>query len=366
MSDLEGNKGEWSEPYALLKLISDGRLHQVDAEMKPSATDFSRIVGAVREDVRAELTDDNMIVFACPGKYGVPGTQVQMARSDVSRLAHDIHQAIKNAPSGNRKFTSPEISSRLKMLGFSQLKNPVPKGLKSIKRDLSLRLRDPYLGITPELGFSVKSQLGTPASLFNASKATNLIFRIRGFDDALMNRINAIRTRTKILDKAKAVMELSQGVEFFRYQSDMFYDNLLRIDYGLPKMLADAVYLHYFEGCGTTEEMLSALSKKEAYRRYGFDFCLIKYKRFLRACALGMDPGKKWNDVDEASGGYVVVLSSGEVIAFYIYNRTLFDQYLVENTQFERPSTSRHEYMSVFKDGEDYFIKLNLQIRFRK
>ena len=37
----------------------------------------------------------------------------------------------------------------------------------------------------------------------------------------------------------------------------------------------------------------------------------------------------------------------------------------MRNTQFDRPSASRHDYGYVYKDGEKYYIDLNIQVRFK-
>lgn len=72
-----------------------------------------------------------------------------------------------------------------------------------------------------------------------------------------------------------------------------------------------------------------------------------------------------WGGIDEASGGYIIVTKQGDVLAYHIYNRNCFEEYLFKDTKYETASTSRHEFGEVYsEDGED-FIKLNLQIRFK-
>ena len=54
------------------------------------------------------------------------------------------------------------------------------------------------------------------------------------------------------------------------------------------------------------------------------------------------------------------------MLAYHIYNRDAFESYLLKNTKFEHASTSRHDYAYIFKEGNRYFINLNIQIRFKK
>lgn len=78
-----------------------------------------------------------------------------------------------------------------------------------------------------------------------------------------------------------------------------------------------------------------------------------------------MKPATIWGDIDKANGGYIIVTKQGDVLAYHIYNRNYFEEYLLNNTKYETASTSRHDFGKVYsEDGED-FIKLNLQIRFR-
>ncbi len=79
-----------------------------------------------------------------------------------------------------------------------------------------------------------------------------------------------------------------------------------------------------------------------------------------------MKPARKWDGIDEANGGYIIVKADGEVLAYHIHNRNLFEKYLLDNTILERASTTRHKYMELYKENGEIFIKLNLQMRFVK
>ena len=149
-------------------------------------------------------------------------------------------------------------------------------------------------------------------------------------------------------------------------------------------MLADLVKVHYFQqileprtvkkvgvfrDADRLSSAVSLLSKTDPYvSKSRKNFCEIKIKRFLRACALGLMPSEVWNGIDDASGGYIIVLPDGRLVALYVYNTNLFELYLYETTIFERASTTRHNYMKLYPDGDtgDYLLKLNLQIRFNR
>jgi hypothetical protein len=91
-----------------------------------------------------------------------------------------------------------------------------------------------------------------------------------------------------------------------------------------------------------------------------------KYKKLLAAWALGLTPERTdWLGTEDANGGYITVKSDGSVVCYHLYNRTEFEQYLFDYSVFDRPSTSKYHYFNIYKDGEQYKVKLCLQVRFR-
>jgi len=96
-------------------------------------------------------------------------------------------------------------------------------------------------------------------------------------------------------------------------------------------------------------------------------FYVHKMKVLLLDAALGMTPSKEWTGKYDANGGYLVVKEDGDIVCYHFYNRNDVEDYLYNNTRFERGSRSRHHFGELYRgdDGEVY-IKLNLQIRFKK
>lgn len=379
--NFSGNKGEWSEPYVVLKLLADGRLCQADNDMLPSTTDFSTIIKVIRGDTMGSINDDGTVVFTFRDSFG----RSQLTLTNQTKLAAQATRLLKSicAINGNKGAFELPIESDLKPLGFSRLTNPAPEKVKTTKRDLILRLKSPKTGVAT-LGFSVKSEIGAPPTLLNASEPTNIIYRVKGLTKAKAESINAIEGSRKIMDRCRAILTNATSIEFEKYHCSTFAENLDIVDSALPKMLADLVKIHYFQQILMQREVkkngafrsadklsnaVSLLSKKEPYAsKARKNFCEIKIKRFLRSCALGLMPSETWNGQDDASGGYIIVLPDGQLVALYVYNTNLFEKYLYESTIFERASTTKHNYMKLYPDGKtgDYFVKLNLQIRFNR
>lgn len=78
-----------------------------------------------------------------------------------------------------------------------------------------------------------------------------------------------------------------------------------------------------------------------------------------------MTPAKEWKGRYDANGGYLVVRNDGEIVCYHFYNRNDVEDYLYNNTRFERGSRTRHHYGKLYRENDGkVYIKLNLQIRF--
>lgn len=93
-------------------------------------------------------------------------------------------------------------------------------------------------------------------------------------------------------------------------------------------------------------------------------FYTYKVKRFLTDIALGMMPSKVWTGEYDATGGYLVIKESGDILCYHIHQRNEFENYLFENTKLETASSSRHGFGKIYEKDGDVFFNLNLQIRF--
>jgi len=133
----------------------------------------------------------------------------------------------------------------------------------------------------------------------------------------------------------------------------------------MEDMMGHILLRHYQTGEPGCEEILAWMEEENPmhYPRKGF--YKYKFKKLLCSIALGMVPSKGWDGIDDATGGYVIVTDDGECLAYHIYNRDKFEEYLLKNTRFERASTSRHDYASIYEDNSEYYMNLNLQIRFK-
>ena len=355
---ITGNKGEWSEAYVLLRLLAQGRMYAANENLEQIDSMYFPILKILREEIQnrkyeyAVDTDDRKINIYYNGQLIKSHSQEQFC-SEADYLYDKIVEG------GNRAFAIEHTEEFLKEIGCERLAAP-----SSDKTDISMQIYDINTGYSPVCGFSIKSEIGNAPTLINATGATNFIYEVEGLSDEQIDSINAIDTRTKIKDRMERIFNEASSVKFVKVSSDVFSNNLMLIDSRLHEIVAAALVCHYKDGIGTCRDVANALEESNPLNFPAYGYYNYKFKELLCCAALGMTPATAWDGHDEANGGYIVVTSAGKVLAYHIYNRDFFKEYLMNNTKYERASTSRHGYASLYKENGKTYIKLNLQIRF--
>lgn len=144
------------------------------------------------------------------------------------------------------KYRKKVIESLLRILSYSILEdtNKEYQNYQSEKIFLSqenipIFILDQRTKLNTNMGFSIKSQLGGDSTLLNASKATNFTYLVEGYDftDDEIQEINAISTRTKIIDRVEAIWRKGAKLKFEKVDNNTFARNLNMIDTGLSVLL---------------------------------------------------------------------------------------------------------------------------------
>ncbi len=352
---LSGNRGEWSEIYAFFRLLADRYLYGSDASLAPNPKVCLRIIDVAKGLLRGQYNADDLTVCVAYGEQSRTENLTEM-----KKRAERLLSAIKSAVQATGSFDEPETEAFLASIGCRQIKSP-----SSSKRDMDVTVVDPFTGMTPTLGFSVKSLIGAPPTLLNASKETLFQYEIKGLSKTDINAFNRINGTLKRRLRAKMLLERATSITFSSVKSDTFLKNLLLLDDALPIIVAsllEAAWLHekrtMREACEWVTER-NPREYRDANMLYG-----VKIRRLLRAVALGMVPGTLWKDRDDATGGYVVVRPDGSLVAFYVYNRAMFDEYLFRSTKIETPSLTRYNAMKLYQEEGRTYIDFCLDIRF--
>jgi len=353
---MSGNKGEWSELYAFMKLLSQGRVHAANEKVEKIREVFYPILKIMREEQHGTvidyIVDENDIKIEFQSK-----TIKTISRQELDNQANKLLEEI---PTHSSSFELEDIAKFVNGMEVTKIKAP-----STDKTDISMQIEDIHTSYIRNVGFSIKSELGNAPTLLNAGKTTNFIYKIRGIAPEQAEKINIIDTKTKIVDRMKAIIQAGGTIEYFNMNHQGFKRNLMMIDTSMPQILGNILLYRYNEGVSKCTDLLKMTVERDPLQYNDDRMYEYKFKKFLCACALGMKPAKVWDGLDEANGGYIIVKADGEILAYHIYNRNSFEQYLLDNTMIESASTSRHEYMNIYEKDGEMLINLNLQIRFK-
>lgn len=358
---LSGNKGEWSEIYTLFKLLGDGKVHAGDADMNKLDL-YYPILNIIREESKCyeyrPNVDQHIVVIDEDGH--------EYARISMNRFIQESKSLLAEIKSGgSRSFSIPASEAFMNEIGCTLLKAP-----SSDKADIHIVIHDLHTNMTPNLGFSIKSQLGSASTLLNAGLPTNILFSIQGanLSDEDITNINAIKDH---LPRMNEIVNRGGRFVYSNVEHQTFKNNLLFLDSSMPEFIAECLVVDNMPNATSViKEAVERVAEKNPFSFTGNDIVAFyehKMKVLLLDAALGMTPSKEWKGRYDANGGYLVVRKDGEIVCYHFYNRNDVEDYLYHNTRFERGSRTRHDFGYLFR-GEDggVYIRLNLQIRFKK
>jgi len=96
------------------------------------------------------------------------------------------------------------------------------------------QIEDPNSFLRPALGFSIKSQMGSPPTLVNSSQATNFTYLIKN-KVLSENEISQIHSKKKFSDKISLINHYGAFLEYEKVEHPIFASNLQTIDYNFHK-----------------------------------------------------------------------------------------------------------------------------------
>lgn len=337
----KGNKWEWSEVYALLRIMADEKIYATDSETK-------------------EYTAGEMISIYINGEKvkELPATEFE---SESVNLLNEINSKDFY---GALSVESTQ-NFRDKILCYKILTPAIDKN------DIMIKITDADTVYSPTIGSLIKSELGSYSTLLNAGKTTNFIYKIVQNHSDFIREANEIykvsggKNHTNVRGRISKIIEENGTLEYRNINNQIFEDNLVLIDSNMDRIIAETLLYFYKDGISNCNEMVEKLEQENPMNYGNVNAYRYKFKKFLTAVSLGMKTATVWDGLDEATGGYIVVTKEGNVLAYHIYNRNYFEEYLLSNTKYETASTSRHDFGEVYSENGEDFIKLNLQVRFR-
>lgn len=358
---ITGNKGEWSEIYTLFRLLGEGKVHAGDASLNKLDL-YYPIVNIIREESkRYEYKPDKSHNIVIIDEEGYVFARISMDR--FMEESKTLLAAIKET--NKRAFEIPTAEHFMGQIGCTKLKAP-----SHDKADIHIIIHDLRTNMTPELGFSIKSQLGSPSTLLNPGMPTNITYQIVGhpLSDAEISEINAIENH---LPRMQGLVDKGCELKYHDIEHQTFKNNLLFLDTCMPEFIADCLaYANKPNSSSYIKDIVTSISLINPFGYSGNntqEFYEHKMKVLLLDTALGMTPAKEWLGRYDANGGYLVVRKDGEIVCYHFYNRNDVEDYLYNNTRFDNPSRERYHFGTLYRNQDNkVYMRLNLQIRFTK
>ena len=147
---ITGNKGEWSELYALFKLLGDQELFSGNEDLLQIEDLVYPILKILKSensnDFEYVFNEDANVIISIDGKENI-----KIPVATFEKKAEYLLSKIKT--SSGRAFSIPEIEEFMKSFNSHSL-----KAKSSVKTDLNIMIHDLKTNRTPTLGFSVKSK----------------------------------------------------------------------------------------------------------------------------------------------------------------------------------------------------------------
>lgn len=406
MAVWEFNRGEWTEAYVFLRLLGVGRIYGASAELVKDETSYIDIVNVIRDE------PDKFLIFERFVKDKI--SYVQLFKDNESlkiatapefnEKADHLYRQLKLLGTGNRKVDIPEIQEYLESFLIDTPKANLSKEAKKrfgSKTDIIITSEDSLDHVKTTGGFSIKSHIGSSPTLFNSSQTSGFIYKVVGCNEEGMHSLNA---RDSFLDIISGIRE-NYSLEYIGCRNEIFEQNIKMVDSRMDEILQYAMLLFVGYVPNSSSNTLPSIcdvlaSNNPLGIRNPQTFYKTKLKSFLFASFAGMTASKEWNGRKMLTGGYIDVDKEGEMLYYRAISDDVFENYLYQHTYLDRPDRGelkdlaiaeaqcfinenrnltegektnllndchgkKGDFGYVFQDGNDFYIVINFQIRFR-
>lgn len=170
------NKGEWNEFYTLLYLLENSNINIVDSDLRvidSSIFFINKLITQGETSLTYQKEEDIINIFKNAKKIGTVNLEDAINAKDF--ILNTLVSKMK-LNRGSIELPSLDAFSDDFTKGYSI------KGKSKSKADLGANVKDNKICKDVDITYSLKSQFGSPATLLNASKHTNFMYRILGFN----------------------------------------------------------------------------------------------------------------------------------------------------------------------------------------
>ena len=354
MAIWEFNRGEWTEAYVFLRLLGEGRIYGATTDLVKDDLTYVDIINVIRDE------PDKLLIF----ERFVENEDVYVKSSDGANIiriitapeltekANILYKKIKTF-SGERKISLPDIQEYLQSIDINSPKPSLSRNAKEKygeKTDIIVTTEDSFDHVRTTSGFSIKSHIGSPPTLFNSSQTSGFVYKISNCDEKGMYALNALDSFVEIIKKIKELYSL----EYIGCRNDIFLQNICVIDSRMDEILQRAILLQ----SGYTQRLISnnltdignALIEDNPINIKNPNvFYPAKLKAFLFASFAGMTASNEWNGRKNLTGGYIDVDKDGEMLYYRAVSDDVFENYLYQHTFFDRPDRGVEKDLAVYR-----------------
>ena len=409
MATWQFNRGEWTEAYVFMRLLGEGRIYGATSDLTKDDSTYIDIINIIREE------PDKMLIFErfveaniAYVKASKDGEQITVVTApELSEYAQILYDNIK-ALSATRVIEVANVQEYLESFGINTPKANLSKEAKEkygAKTDIIITSEDSLDHSKTTEGFSIKSHIGSPATLFNCSQTSGFTFEVVGCDKKGMHELNSNDAFLSIMGAIKEHYTL----KYVGCRNEIFEQNIAIVDSRMDEVMSVAVLVHaaYYGTFGADVKTIcdEVVKLNPINVRNPQMFYPAKFKDFLFDSFAGMTATSIWNGRKRLTGGYIDVSRNGDMLYYRAMSDDIFCNYLFENTYFDRPDRGMQKEIAVseanaylegrelteteikaltYKDGQSgmkkskkgdfgyiyekdgqFFIDLNFQIRFR-
>lgn len=353
VTECKQNKGEWSEFYAFIKLLSQGF---VDMETSTDSLRKRAKVISVHKNGIDFFIDDLEV------RSSVGGTQ------SIEELRSISKKILRSIINGSSSFAVPvayELSQTIRISAMKQSSSSIA--------DLFAKIR--HEDRDADYDLSIKSWLGAHPSFFNASKnSTRIRYKICGLIPK--SELMTLCER-KATSNVKAIYSNGGFLKLFNYANKNLVDGLEFVNSDGPSFFADLVISGFLAGRDGLEksvkkELPSIASAFTIYKEKYQLFSTIKNQFMFEARIKNLlyhmlmhrlQSGAPETINVKTPDNYLAVMSNGNLLC--IVGREKLQEKLFNLCKMDSPasSTRKHDYGFVYESQGKWYIDLQPGIR---
>ncbi|MBQ9763729.1 MAG: HpaII family restriction endonuclease [Phascolarctobacterium sp.] len=195
--------------------------------------------------------------------------------------------------------------------------------------------------------------------IIDKSQRIEFIFNIDGINDEIMIEFNHEYKR----DKCKFLKLYRDNIIFKGITNKIFNQNLIMIDSKMPEMVSWLYLYSFIQEIYRSSDLMRVLEEYNPLKYHNINIYEYKYKKLLANIVLGMLPNENWEG-DNYFGSCIVAHIGKKILVCDGKNREGFEEFLLNNTSLGDIESDVYDCTKIYKEDGQYYMNLNLQIRF--